>query len=157
MLVCPAITIFAVKKSTMKKLLLVCVIIAAAMRAEAQETDETAIRNMLAAQVAQWNAGSIEGYMKGYWESDSLLFIGAHGPRYGYQATLKRYKESYPDVLHMGKLTSTLQSLQRLDDQFFFVVGHWALQRTAGDLEGSFTLLLRKINGQWVIVCDHSS
>jgi len=36
-------------------------------------------------------------------------------------------------------------------------VGKWALARNAGDVDGSYTLLLRKIKEKWVIVCDHSS
>jgi len=36
-------------------------------------------------------------------------------------------------------------------------VGKWALKRSAGDVSGSYTLLIRKIKGEWVIVCDHSS
>ena len=95
--------------------------------------------------------------MHGYWENDSLLFIGSKGPRYGYSVTLQRYKEAYPDEAHMGKLTSTVTSMQRLSKDYYFIVGKWALKRTAGDVDGSYTLLLRKIDGQWVIVCDHSS
>lgn len=116
-----------------------------------------AIRKLLLAQVMEWNNGSVEGYMKGYWESDSLLFIGSKGPRYGYEATLKRYKEAYPDADHMGHLATAISSVQKLSDDYYFVAGKWALTRKAGDVDGSFTLLLRKIKGKWVIVCDHSS
>lgn len=123
----------------------------------AQGKDEAAIRKMLAAQVAEWNKGNIDGYMKGYWENDSLLFIGSKGPRYGYQTTLKRYKEAYPDADHMGKLTSVITRMQKLSPEYYFIVGTWALKRNAGDVGGSYTLLIRKINGLWVIVCDHSS
>lgn len=123
----------------------------------AQEQDKSAIQKMLSAQETQWNKGSIEGYMKGYWESDSLLFIGSKGPRYGYGATLKRYKEAYPDAAHMGKLTSVITSIQKLSKDYYFIVGTWALQRSVGDANGYYTLLLRKIAGKWVIVCDHSS
>jgi ketosteroid isomerase-like protein len=112
---------------------------------------------MLSAQVVEWNKGHIDGYMKGYWESDSLLFIGSKGPRYGYETTLKRYKEAYPDADHMGSLTSTITSIQKLCPDYYFIVGKWDLKRKAGDVGGSYTLLLRKIKGQWVIVSDHSS
>ncbi len=112
---------------------------------------------MLAAQVTEWNKGNIEGYMHGYWEDDSLLFIGSKGPRYGYGVTLKRYKEAYPDTAHMGKLTSTITRLQKLPGKYYFVVGKWALQRSVGDVSGSYTLLLRKVKGKWVIIADHSS
>ena len=36
---------------------------------------ENAVRKLLNAQVAAWNAGNVEGYMKGYWDSDSTVFI----------------------------------------------------------------------------------
>jgi hypothetical protein len=123
----------------------------------AQSSDEHTIRTMLATQVTEWNKGNISGYMHGYWESDSLIFIGSKGPRYGYAATLKKYKEAYPDVDHMGTLTSTITSLRRLSPDYYFIVGAWALKRNAGDVSGSYTLLLHKIKGHWVIICDHSS
>jgi len=119
--------------------------------------EEADIRKMLAAQTVEWNKGNIEGYMSGYWDDDSMLFIGSKGPRYGYEATLKRYQEAYPDKEHMGKLISTITKIQQLSKDYFFVVGKWELKRSAGDVNGSYTLLLKKINGKWVIVCDHSS
>ena len=123
----------------------------------AQNKDVKAINKMLAAQVAEWNKGNIEGYMHGYWENDSLLFIGSKGPRYGYDVTLKRYKEAYPDTAHMGKLTSTITRIQKLSGHYYFVVGKWALQRSVGDVGGSYTLLLKKVKKKWVVIADHSS
>lgn len=121
------------------------------------DKDVMAIRKMLFMQVQEWNKGNIEGYMHGYWESDSLVFIGSKGPRYGYNATRANYKKSYPDADHMGKLTSTIVSMQRLSADNYFIIGKWALERNAGNVSGSYTLLLKKINGEWVIICDHSS
>jgi hypothetical protein len=118
---------------------------------------EEAIRHILQAQVVEWNKGYIEGYMKGYWENDSLVFIGKNGPTYGYNATLERYKKSYPNAEKMGKLTSTIISMKRLSKKYFFVVGKWHLERKDGNLQGSYTLLIKKIKGEWVIVNDHSS
>lgn len=119
--------------------------------------DEESIRKMLAAQVVEWNKANMEGYMKGYWEHDSLLFIGKKGPTYGYAKTLANYKKSYPDTDHTGTLISTIMSMKRLSKEYYFVVGKWELRRVAGDVSGSYTLLLRKIKGEWVIVADHSS
>jgi len=141
----------------MKKILLCLCCIISMHSVLAQDQNVLAIRKLLLTQVVAWNSGSIDGYMKGYWQSDSLLFIGSKGPRYGYDATLKRYKEAYPDADHMGKLRTSISSMQKLSDDYYFIVGKWELQRKAGDVDGSFTLLLRKIKGEWVIVCDHSS
>ena len=123
----------------------------------AQTKDETAINKMLMAQVDEWNKGNIFGYMKGYWDNDSLVFIGKNGPTYGYKPTLERYLKSYPDAAHMGQLTSTIVSMKKLSEDYYFVIGKWALKRDAGDVGGSYTLLIRKLHGAWVIVCDHSS
>ena len=139
-------------------LLCVSIFLAGFFAASAQvDPDIAAIRKILFTQVVEWNNGNIDGYMKGYWESDSLVFIGSGGPRYGYGATLKRYKEHYPDAAHMGHLKTSVVSMERLSGDYYFIVGKWALTRAAGNVDGSFTLLFRRINGKWVIVCDHSS
>ena len=135
----------------------VFILMFASLFAKSKVKDEQAIKAMLANQVIEWNKGSIDGYMHGYWENDSLLFIGSKGPRYGYAITLKKYKEAYPDADHMGKLTSTITRLQKISRHYYFVVGNWALTRKAGDVGGSYTLLLKKIKGRWYVIADHSS
>ena len=57
--------------------------------AQAQNKNENAIRAMLSAQEAAWNTGNLEQFMIGYWQSDSLMFIGKNGPTYGYDKTLE--------------------------------------------------------------------
>ena len=123
----------------------------------AQNKNEIAILKMLQAQEAAWNNGNLETFMKGYWQNDSLLFIGKNGPKYGYNTTLENYKKGYPDTARMGKFTSTILSMKKLSKEYYFVVGKWYLKRTVGDVSGHYTLLIRKINGEWVIVADHSS
>jgi hypothetical protein len=141
----------------MKSLFILSVAMMFALAVAAQKNDEQEIRNLLSKQVIAWNEGKPEGFMKGYWENDSLVFIGKNGPTYGYQSTLERYKKSYPDATAMGKLTSTVVSMKRLSKDYYFVIGKWALERKAGNLSGSYTLLFQKIKGSWVIICDHSS
>jgi ketosteroid isomerase-like protein len=123
----------------------------------AQSTDETAIRQVLSEQSKAWNKGDIDSYMKGYWNSDSLVFIGKNGPKYGYKTTLENYKKSYPNTSAMGKLTFNLLQLKPLSANYYSIIGEWHLQRTIGDLQGYFTLLFEKINNKWVIIMDHSS
>ncbi|MBS1774462.1 MAG: nuclear transport factor 2 family protein [Bacteroidetes bacterium] len=140
----------------MKKALLL-VLLYNAVHTYAQNAD-AAIRNVLEQQRLAWNNGDIEDYMKkGYWQSDSLVFVGKSGATYGYTATLERYKKSYSDAAKMGTLLFDIIQVRRLDDTHYFVLGKWHLKRTAGDLDGSFTLLFKKINRRWVIIADHSS
>ena len=122
-----------------------------------QNKNETVIRKMLSAQETEWNKGNLESFMKGYWQNDSLLFIGKNGPKFGYETTLENYKKGYPDTAHMGKFTSTIISIKKLSKSYYFVVGKWFLKRSVGDATGYYTLLIQKINGEWVIVADHSS
>ena len=122
-----------------------------------QSKDETAIRELLNTQTIAWNSGDIEGFMKGYWQDDSLMFIGKTGITYGWQHTLDNYKKGYPDTAAMGKLNFGIIQVKRLSAIYFYVVGKWHLKRSIGDLQGYFNLLFRKVKNQWVIVADHSS
>jgi len=122
-----------------------------------QTNDETEVRNLLAKQSAAWNRGDIEAFMVGYWENDSLMFIGKSGITYGYKNTLANYKKNYPDTTVMGKLTFTLIQVKLLSPEYFHVTGKYYLTRTIGDASGHFTLMFRKINGKWVVISDHSS
>jgi ketosteroid isomerase-like protein len=123
----------------------------------AQSTDESAIHRLLDEQSSAWNRGDIESFMKGYWENDSLMFIGKSGVTYGWSNTLKNYKKNYPDTAAMGKLAFTLIQVKEISKEYYHVTGKWFLKRSIGDIGGYFTLLFRKINGRWVIISDHSS
>ncbi len=123
----------------------------------AQSESEVAVRKVLAMQEQAWNRGDLQGFMQGYWKSDSLQFIGKNGVTYGWQKTFDNYKKSYPDTATMGKLFFTLLHVQELGKESIFITGKWDLQRTKGNVGGYFTLLFRKIAGEWVIVSDHTS
>lgn len=123
----------------------------------AQSKEEINIRKTLNEQTTAWNRGDIDGFMKGYWEDDSLMFIGKSGVTYGWENTLKNYKKNYPDTASMGKLIFTLIQVKKLSTEYFHVTGKWFLKRSIGDIGGHFTLLFRKIKNKWVIISDHSS
>jgi ketosteroid isomerase-like protein len=119
--------------------------------------DEKEIRDLMGRQTQAWNEGNIDAFMKGYWESDSLLFIGKSGVTHGYQNTLANYKKGYSDTAQMGKLFFDLLVVRKLSADYYWVVGKWFLKRSVGDIGGHYTLLFRKIKGRWMIVADHSS
>lgn len=127
------------------------------LHSSAQSTDEQTIRQLLSDQTVAWNKGDLQNFMKGYWENDSLMFIGKSGVTYGWTNTLNNYKRGYPDTAAMGKLSFDLLHVKSLSADYFQVVGKWFLKRSIGDLSGHYTLLLKKISGLWVIVADHSS
>lgn len=123
----------------------------------AQDKNKQEILSILARQTRNWNNGNIDSFMVGYWNNDSLMFIGKSGITYGYRQTLANYKKNYSDTTQMGKLSFNIIQVKRLSNEYYFVIGKWMLKRTVGDLSGHYNLLFRKIRGKWVIVADHSS
>jgi hypothetical protein len=123
-----------------------------------QSNDADAILKVMNEQVAAWNAGDINRYMQTYWQNDSLIFIGKNGPTYGWNKTKENYIKGYPNKDAMGTLRFELIRIQKLSKKFYNVVGKWFLERPkAGNIGGAFTLVFQYINGNWVIVQDHSS
>lgn len=118
---------------------------------------EKEIRSILATQTAAWNRGDIDQFMNGYWENDSLMFIGKSGVTYGWANTLNNYIKGYPDTVAMGQLKFDLIQVKKLSNKYYHVTGKWFLQRSIGDVGGHYTLLFKKIKRRWVIISDHSS
>ena len=123
-------------------------------------TPRQAIVQALSTQAAAWNRGDIPGFMAGYWHSDSVVFIGKGGPTYGWQKTLDNYRQHYPSAAAMGQLDFNQLRVTTLGPEAAQVVGHWHLARPdlpAGDAQGWFLLVFRRIGGQWLIVADHTN
>jgi ketosteroid isomerase-like protein len=139
----------------MKKVIVSCLLLLYSCFSYAQDKD--AILKVLHDQQTAWNRADIEGFMQGYWKSDSLVFVGKSAPVYGWQGSLDRYKKSYPDKAAMGQLNFTVVQVKVLDANNAFVLGGWHLKREKDEPGGYFTLWFRKINGEWKIVCDHTS
>jgi hypothetical protein len=123
----------------------------------AQSNAEKKIRLILDRQTEAWNRGDLKAFMDGYWENDSLMYIGKSGITYGYARTLASYQKNYGDTARMGKLRFDLIHVRRLSRRYFHVVGKWSLKRSAGDVGGHYTLIFKLIKRKWVIISDHSS
>ena len=115
------------------------------------------IRKVMDAQAAAWNAGDIEGYMKGYWNSPELVFISGDSVTRGWQPTLERYKKNYDSRAKMGTLSFTDLQIDVISKDAATVLGSWSLQREADNPKGKFTLVFRKFKDGWRIVHDHTS
>jgi ketosteroid isomerase-like protein len=132
---------------------LFCLLYSSNYRADDGQTIKSKLQN----QADCWNRGDIDKFMNDYWKSDELLFIGKSGVTYGWDNTLKNYKLRYPTTKEMGRLKFEIVELNRLSEELFFMVGKWHLTREIGDVSGHFSLIWKKIDGDWVIIADHSS
>jgi ketosteroid isomerase-like protein len=132
-------------------------VISTAVNAQSKN-DIKQIHAILNRQAADWNRGDIPSFMNGYWESDSLMFVGKNGVTYGYKATYENYIKRYPDRATMGTLKFDFLNLSFPGKDVAFLVGKFHLTRPEkGDASGFYTLLWRKIKGKWLIICDHTS
>ena len=122
-----------------------------------KNADRDAILKVLEDQRIAWNSGDIEGYMQGYWKSDSLRFVGKNGVRYGWNETLSSYKKGYPTKTEMGSLTFNVISLEPFSETSAFMIGKWSIARAENSVSGHFMLIWKKIAGKWLITADHSS
>lgn len=125
-------------------------------RSYAQEHQD-AVRKLLDEQVAAWNDGSVEGYMKGYWESDSTVFVSGGNLTRGYTGVLNRYRKSYGTREKMGKLEFSDLHLRPVAEGTMIATGIWKLVRATDQPWGRFTLILEKKPEGWRIVYDHTS
>ncbi len=116
------------------------------------------IQNLLEKQTNDWNLGQIDAFMEGYWKSDSLMFIGKNGITRSWEATKNNYHKGYPDLETMGKLKFNILKIDFHSKTTAWVLGKWHLTRKEkGDIGGLFTLIIKKINGKWLIISDHTS
>lgn len=130
--------------------------LAGAAEAEPDDADR-AIRRVLESQRDAWNRGDIEAFLGPYWKSDALTFASGGEVRRGFAATRERYLKAYPDRMAMGTLAFTDLETSLLAPDAALVLGNWRLDRDAGPVGGNFTLVLRRIEGAWAIVHDHTS
>ncbi len=141
----------------MKKLVISLLLVVFAINLYAQRSQSDLILKLLEDQRQAWNRGDINEYMQGYNQSDSLLFVGKSGPQYGWNNTLENYKKSYPSKSAMGYLSFDIKEIKMISADHAFILGAWHLKREKDEPKGYFTLLVKKIKGQWKVITDHSS
>lgn len=141
----------------MKRIMIMFLFFIGTMKVSAQENDKILILKLLEDQRQAWNRGEIEEYMQGYLKSDSLVFVGKSGPKYGWDNTLANYKKAYPDKKAMGFLSFDIKEVRLISADHAFVLGAWHLKREKDEPKGFFTLLVKKVNGEWKVITDHSS
>ena len=147
----------------MKRALAVTLLLAAAGRPLAGETatadPRLPVRALLDAQVAAWNRGDLEGFMAGYWRSPELVFCSGATLTKGWDATLERYRKRYQaEGREMGRLSFDAIEVLPMGEDAAAARGAFRLRMSDGtEPHGLFTLLLRRLDGAWRIVHDHTS
>ena len=116
-----------------------------------------AVKSVLEAQVAAWNKGDIDGYMQGYWNSDSTVFTSGGEMTKGYQRVLSRYRRDYDSPEKMGTLQFNDLAVEPLCPTIALASGVWRLTRKEDAPWGRFTLVVEKKPEGWRVTHDHTS
>ena len=113
-----------------------------------------AIEAVLTTQVAAWNAGDLDGYMAGYWDSPELEFVSDTTTK-GFQPVKDRYFQRYKaQGKEMGTLTFEDLSVTVVSPQDAEVTGKWKVVKTTETVSGGFVVKLKKFENGWKIVRD---
>jgi beta-aspartyl-peptidase (threonine type) len=118
---------------------------------------EEIIRGVLSAQAAAWNAGDIEAFMGGYWNSPELTFVSGTRVTKGWAETLQRYREKYGTGASLGTLSFESLEVDFPTEDVAVVLGRFRLARPGAADSGAFTLVMKRFGGLWRIVHDHSA
>ncbi|KAF0248563.1 MAG: hypothetical protein FD167_2034 [bacterium] len=117
-----------------------------------------AVEKVLADQVLAWNRGDLEGFMRGYWQSQALSFYSGKSTTKGWQETLDRYRLRYQsEGKEMGTLAFKDLEIEMLGTENAFVRGKWQLELKSETVGGLFTLVLKKFPDGWRVIHDHTS
>jgi ketosteroid isomerase-like protein len=120
---------------------------------------ELDVVKVVLAQEKSWNAGDLEGYIKGYKDSPDTIFVGKAVSK-GYKQILEDYKRNYSTQAAMGTLTFSELEVHPLSDTFAVCLGKYHLERSkkeGGPADGMFSLVLEKTPDGWKIVLDHTT
>ncbi|PWE16620.1 DUF4440 domain-containing protein [Marinicauda salina] len=147
---------------TLISAVLCCCWLAVAAPANAQECagdspHAAEVCAVLAAQQEAWNAGDVRGFMDGYWNSEALIFASGGDVTRGWEPTLERYLARYDTPEAMGRLAFSGIEVSALGEDAALAFGRWRLERETDAPNGLFSLVFRRIDGDWRIVHDHTS
>ena len=120
------------------------------------EADKTAILKVMNTQELAWSQNDLDGFMEGYYQSDSLKFYVKSGLTKGWQQTLDTYKKGYPSKDHSVTLSFKIIDISPIENQSYWVMGSYVLNRNIGDASGVFMVTFKKIEDEWKIVADMS-
>lgn len=120
------------------------------------EQDTREIMGILNRQQKDWSNNDLEGFMDGYWKSDSLFFYSRGKLNAGWQSTLDRYKKNYPDAAYSGTLNFDIVKISPINADAYFVMGEYHLKRDVGNAKGTYMIIFKKIEGKWKIIADSS-
>lgn len=139
-------------------LLAAAVPVAAPASPASEQSVDQAVRGLLGAQAEAWNHGDLEEFLEGYWRSPELTFLSDADRHSGWEQVRSRYLRRYGSSREeMGDLRFEDVEVVPLGAEAALARGRYVLLRGGQTATGLFTLVLRRLDGTWRIIHDHTS
>lgn len=105
-----------------------------------------------------WNSGDIDGYVDFYLPDNTSKVITSKKVITGKKDILAWYKSYFTSKEKMGTLILRHDSIEKITKSVYFVSGFFHLEYTNDKpVDGRFSGLMKKVNGKWYLMTDHSS
>ena len=117
---------------------------------------------MLARAAVNWNRGNLDAFMEDYLPSDSTTFVGGTRLLRGTAAIRASYAPLFSGTGVRDSLSFAILDVDPLAPGIANLIGRYTLVRGVGGRDsvtsrGPTSLLVKRIDGRWRIVHDHSS
>ena len=120
------------------------------------------ITAMLARAAANWNRGNLTAFVDDYLPGDETTFMGGRGLLRGTDAIREAYAPRFAAGATRDSLSFVLLDVDPVAPDALHVIATYVLTRRVGGRDsvtarGPTSLLMRRVDGRWRIVHDHSS
>ena len=120
------------------------------------------LQAMLERAAGNWNRGDLDAFMSDYLPSDSTTYVGGRGLVRGPAAIRSSYARLFTGELVRDSLSFTILDVDPVAPDVANLIARYTLARRVGGRDsvtasGPTSLLVRRVEGRWRIVHDHSS
>jgi uncharacterized protein (TIGR02246 family) len=122
----------------------------------------TELQTMLARAAVSWNRGDLDAFMSDYLPRDSTTYVGGRGLVRGPAAIRNSYARLFTGEVVRDSLSFTILDVDPVAPDVANLIARYILARRVGGRDsvtasGPTSLLVRRVEGRWRIVHDHSS
>jgi len=120
------------------------------------------LQGMLERAAGNWNRGDLDAFMSDYLPSDSTTYVGGRGLVRGPAAIRNSYARLFTGEAVRDSLSFTILDVDPVAPDVANLIARYILARRVGGRDsvtasGPTSLLVRRVDGRWRIVHDHSS
>lgn len=123
----------------------------------ALRSPEEIIVATLEARIAAWNEGNLNAFMETYWKDKKLKFVSGSSVNSGWTATMRQYRDDHASPEGLGSLSFENMDVNLITDDVAVVTGRFNLVKSEQAENGTYSLVLRRFDGAWRIVHDHTN